>query len=140
MELLNKTALVTKTEYDTESKKVIQTSWLQHRAEKFDSKSYDARNPADLPYHPERRYHTDARLVHTITELATNEIRTCYHEHFDQKNMSLDQEPAALQQCSNMRTDCIIFDEQNSLEISRGLRGIEWAKLGYEGARKLCIS
>ena len=24
--------------------------------------------------------------------------------------------------------------------IMKGLRGIEWANLGYEGARKLCIS
>jgi hypothetical protein len=34
-----------------------------------------------------------------------------------------------------------LLDRQSGARLKKmGLRGIEWAKLGYEGARKLCIS
>ena len=33
-----------------------------------------------------------------------------------------------------------VMREVMAKHIIQGLRGIEWAKLGYEGARKLCIS
>jgi len=31
-------------------------------------------------------------------------------------------------------------DEDCVFDLIEGLRGIEWANLGYEGPRKLCIS
>jgi hypothetical protein len=45
-----------------------------------------AKATPDPPLHPEGLYYTDARLVHTITNVHNDEIRTCHHEHFDRRH------------------------------------------------------
>jgi hypothetical protein len=87
MDLLNKTIPVTKSEYEAESKSVIKNSWIQYRAEEFEPEAYDTGNPTAKTYHPKRRYYTDNRLIRTVTEIQTDEIVTCLHEHFDRKHV-----------------------------------------------------
>jgi hypothetical protein len=88
MDLLDTTTPVTKPEYKAESIKVTRTSWIEYRAAEADPASYsDAyRNPGNPAYHPPARYYTDARLVRTVVNISDDEIRTCYHEHFDGKH------------------------------------------------------
>jgi hypothetical protein len=84
MDLLNTTTPVEKSEYEAESKKVIKTAWIVYRAEELNQEAWwDAKANPEPPFHSEGIYYTDARLVRTITNVRNDEIRTCYHEHFD---------------------------------------------------------
>jgi hypothetical protein len=84
MDLLNTSTRVEKSEYEAESKKVINTAWIVYRAAKLNLLAWwDAKANPDPPLHPEGLYYTDARLVRTITNVHNDEIRTCHHEHLD---------------------------------------------------------
>lgn len=87
MDLLAKTIPVTKPEYEAESIKVTQNSWIEYRAEELDpASSFVNNNPRTLVYHPPARYYTDFRLIRTVANISNDQIRTCYHEHFDLKH------------------------------------------------------
>jgi hypothetical protein len=86
-DLLKKLTRVTKSEYESESIKVVTTSWIEYRAQELDVQSWaNALENPEPPYHPNRTYYIDQRSIRTITNGHNDEIRTCFHEHFGGKH------------------------------------------------------
>jgi hypothetical protein len=60
--------------YEAQSKKIISTCWLCFKAKMY--------APKEKEYYRLSKYHTDKKIALTITDIKTDEIITCYHEHF----------------------------------------------------------
>src|ERR1700730_1958535 len=60
----------------------------------------------------------------------------------DQPDLTLEETAADLRRyrIRTSRSSLSRFFQRHDITFKKGLRGIEWANLGAEGARKLCIS
>jgi len=72
-EALTNTKNFTNAIYEAQSKKIISTCWLCFKAKKY--------APKEKKYYRLSKYHTDIKIATTITDIKTDEIITCYHEH-----------------------------------------------------------
>jgi hypothetical protein len=80
-EVFGKTiASITEAMYKSESLDVTRTAWIKYSAE-----SYDARSSygSEIYFYPKASTYVDDRLLCTFVNSSSNEIQTCYHEHFD---------------------------------------------------------
>ena len=86
-DLLSKPRRITKSEYESESLEVIARSWLNYQAQELDFQSWhNARLNPEPPYHARGSYFTDRRAILTITNSHNDDIRTCFHLHFNGKH------------------------------------------------------
>ena len=73
-------ASITEATYKSESLEVIRTAWIKYSAEAYDARSsYDS----EIYFYPRSTTYVDDRLLCTFVNSISNEIQTCYHEHFD---------------------------------------------------------
>jgi hypothetical protein len=79
---------VTEDRYRMASLDVIENRWLNYEAEELDIQNYRPKFCSEKPFHPRRSYFVDKKTLITVVNIETQQIHSCFHEHYGLKHQA----------------------------------------------------
>jgi hypothetical protein len=76
---------MTETEYERRSQAAVVSSWCEYEAEELDREA--SRFSGRAEFHRRAAYFVDEDLVVAVTDISREDFRSCFHEHFNVKDV-----------------------------------------------------
>jgi hypothetical protein len=76
-------AMITESDYEDESMKVLSTAWICYSGEGLDNRGSGR---GGISYYDPANHFVDDRLLTTIVSRSTDTVLTCYHEDFNRSH------------------------------------------------------